>query len=504
MKKLILFASLLGVSLGLSAAISEFPYTADWKYASDAIGNNAGYATDDPSYYDLGGWILSPAPGSEASVRPFVIPFTGGAPIANALQFKYDSTDEGKVAYAISPEFDFSNETKLQVISFKCGKNDPSATYYNLDVVYTTNYTGDASTTEWTEVGTALIEDSQYGMGSSGLASITLRSSIVGANARLALRACNSNPAITPIGMSFRVTNFKVDLEDKPAVYDLPYTASWQYKSEYLTSDGATINTDVISTSDIQKDEAYMDLGGWVNYKEKGSKIWAVVVSKGVQSVNFMEWTDDCISNPGSVKTWFISPKINFSDETVTKTVSFAAGKEKAEMLYSNLSFYYSTDYTNDVKAATWQEVDKNIIPDDQAGVGTSKLTAYEKVLDIVAPEVTFAIVGDVYNTASTQTSQTKARLYNFKITTTSPTGINDIAADRDADVTIIADGDALYVAAAQKVAKVAVVNAAGAVVMNVAAPEGAFSTARLNNGVYIAVVTLADGRTVAKRFVKH
>ncbi len=110
---------------------------------------------------------------------------------------------------------------------------------------------------------------------------------------------------------------------------------------------------------------------------------------------------------------WLISPAINCSGTKNIK-VAFKAGWNKAQS--SNISLYYSTDFSGDQAAANWTLVEEKIIPDSHPyGFKTAGFIPCNFKIKVNAQKVHFAIRYSKHNVP--EDVQNEIRVSNFKIT---------------------------------------------------------------------------------------
>jgi hypothetical protein len=503
---------MLCASLSAQTVINQFPYSANWKYQDGQLANDANKGTylADSTLYDLGGWSVP----VESGIRPFYISVSSGAEVGNALEF-VDGQQAGtpQISYIVSPVFDFSDKGYSQVITFKCGHQSASAAISNLELLYTTEYTGNPATTEWTSLKDHLIPADQAGLGDSKLASVSVTADITSPTAVLAIRAAEDEDytGSTSTQTKIRVTTFKVALTEKEVVETLPYNAKWSYKAELVNPADSTFIDQTLTLTD----QSYWDLGGWSSVVEAKTKYFGPLNNSftidGVkiyrQVPNTVEWTDGCRSaNTKDAIAWFISPKIDFSGDN-TKYITFQVGKEVADQLYSNISLYYSTDYAGDYSKATWTLLQSNLVPADQAGLDVTTMTKKEIELALNAPTVTLAFKGAPQDGGTIGGKQTKIRIRELAVSTEKiETGISTVTAQDETEGVSVyptAANDLVNIASAKAVKSIDVVNISGQTVARAAGSASQISVAQLPAGFYTVVVHLADGTQAARRIIK-
>ena len=505
-KKFFTLISALIIGGSLSAeTIETFPYTADWKYADESnIGSNTGKPTDDQSLYNLGGWTSIAGQGD----KPFYIAFSKGAPLSNTMEFVDGQQTSIKISYLVSPVFNFSDEATSQIISFKCGKENTAIS--NLELLYTTNYTGDVNTTEWTPIKANLIPEDQSGLGDSKLTTISVTTNITSPTVVLAIRAAKDDnySGDTSAQTKIRVTKFQISLEEKELIESIPYEAKWNYKPELINAADSTF-IDQENYSEIIKESSNWEFNGWASYREAKSRDFSILTNKNDKGLyrqipNTVEWTDNCKNNPGTIN-WFISPKIDLSAGG-TKYIQFYTGKEAADQLYSNIELLYSLDYKDDYQTATWISIKKNIIPAEQAGLDNTTMVNVNEPLNLVANSVTFAFKAAPQENGTVGAKQTKIRIKDFKILDEDTTTSIENTKANDTSVNIYPNPTQgiLNVSADQAITNIIITNIGGQTIMQIAQPAGQISIANLPTGYYQALIILSDGSQVVKRIVKR
>ncbi|MGN0035896.1 MAG: choice-of-anchor J domain-containing protein [Bacteroidaceae bacterium] len=154
MKKQLICAFVLLCGAALAQAQEKLPYKANWQYKAEAVADDgtvteadpkAGRYLSDQSTWDLGGWTSV----ATEYRNMFYIGITKGTPIANTMEYVDGQQKQNSTAWLISPALDFSAAAD-KTISFKCGKEADDQCSSVLEVLYTTDFTGDPTTTEWT------------------------------------------------------------------------------------------------------------------------------------------------------------------------------------------------------------------------------------------------------------------------------------------------------------------------------------------------------------------
>ena len=414
MKKIQLLLLLAVMTVAIQAQ-ELLPYAANWKYQADAIAANGTVNTADPeagnpksdqTKYDLGGWTTS-------GLRPFYIAVSSNKPISNTMEFvdaKQSPTEY--TSFLVSPALNFNNKT-LKTITFNCGKNNDDQKSSNLEVLYTTNFTGDITTTEWISLKTDILP--LTGMRQPNLGgNITIVTDIVAPKVYVAIKAYKATQyEVGGSQAKIRVTAFTVTEKE---IKTIPYTATWQHKEEYIGTDGIFKDQNIVT--DLGKpavdQEKYYNLGGWESIATTGNRPFYIPTTGSTGSkkevFNAMEYYCTTATDETS---YMISPIFNFPENT-EKTLSLLCGRENSGIT-AQLELVYSTDYTGDASTATWISLKENLIPNEQAGVGPSKLVSISVTTNLVAPSVVIAVRA-AKTEAATQIGG-KLRIANFTIT---------------------------------------------------------------------------------------
>lgn len=408
-KSVLLTIALFSIVPLLWAENVESPlYQADWHYKGEALDAdtvlqskdpNAGKYSSNQEMYELGGWESVSAEG-----RPFYIGISQKKPIANTMEFVDNKqTGNGYTAYLISPELDFSS-SHIKVISFLCGKEADNQKTSQIEVLYTTNYTGDASTTTWEILKEGFIPTTGF----PPQENIHVTTLLSERGVRIAIRACKTgNAAETNAKQAkIRISGFNIT---ERTIQAIPHTANWVYKAEALNDDG-TVKTEIDpKPGTAQSDQTAYDLGGWESISTEDRPFF-IAVSSSKPLSNTMEYRSSTASDQTS---YMISPFINFSANSL-KTISLKCGKEAAN-IKTQLELIYSTDYAGNPTSATWHTIKTNLIPAEQAGIGSSKLAEVTARIDLITPYAVVAI--RVVKDKNTPEDGKKIRITNFKIT---------------------------------------------------------------------------------------
>lgn len=414
MKKIQLLILLAIMAVAIQAQ-EPLPYVANWKYQADAIAADgtvttadpkAGSPTSDQTKYDLGGWTTS-------GLRPFYIATSKKAPIPNTMEFvdaKQSPTEY--TSFLVSPALNFNNNT-LKTITFNCGKDNDDQKSSNLEVLYTTNFTGDVTTTEWISLKTDILP--LTGMKQPNLGgNITIVTDIVAPKVYVAIKAYKATQyEVGGSQAKIRVTAFTVTEKE---IKTIPYTAKWQHKEEYIGTDGIFKDQNIVT--DLGKpavdQEKYYNLGGWESIATAGNRAFYIPTTgkEGSKKEVFNAMEYFC-STATDETSYMISPIFNFPENT-EKTISLRCGKNELGIT-AQLELIYSTDYTGDASTATWVSLKKDLIPDDQKGTSVDGMPIISATTNLVAPSVVIAVRA-AKKTAATQIGG-KLRIANFTIT---------------------------------------------------------------------------------------
>ncbi len=512
MKKI--YALIAAVAMATTTFAQEaLPYSANWQYKAEALNADgevtdaeAGKPTADQSFYDLGGWVSVKTAGS----RPFYIAVSSKKPVENTMEFVDAQQDPTiNTSFLISPALNFGNES-VKTISFKCGKDADDQLSSRLEVLYTTDYTGDPKTTEWTSLKANILPGT--GLKATTMGEITVTTEVVASSVYLAIKADKATEDFSQGAKQakIRVTQFKVTEKEKEINAQLPYEAKWAYKAELINALDSTFvpGFDSTNAGSYKEDPSNLDLNGWVSISEAGDRKFTVLANKNTegnkrQVPNTMEWTDNKQSKENT--TWFVSPKIDFS-ATGDKYINFQIGREAIDQKISNVDLLYSTDYVDDVKTATWTTIKSQLVPEDQVGLNPADGELTENLLAVINekvtinnPGVTIAFKAAKVESVSTPgDKQTKIRIRNFKITVdTDPNSIINNETTKAA--AFVANGE-LNIVNAEEVAKVELYNIAGQSAMIVAQPANTVSLNGITNGIYLVRLIMADGSSVTTK----
>lgn len=499
--------TLAAAALFSAAAIAQeaLPYEANWQYKAEAIADDGTVTTADPDagkptsnqeLYNLGGWTSI----AETGNRPFYIGASSGKPITNTMEFVDNKQpEEGAItSWLVSPELNF-NANSVKTISFKCGKEADNQTTSILELVYTTNYTGDVTTTEWT----TLKADIQpvTGMTAAKMGEVNATCNVQAANVVVAIKATKSSIAYIEGAKQakFRVTAFKVteEAQEESNAITLPYEAKWSYKAELIIpADSTFVDTfDSSNAGSYKEDPANLDLDGWFNVKEEGDRQFCVVANKNAadkkrQVPNTLEWTDNKQTKTNT--TWLVSPTFDFS-VAGDKYINFQTGREAIDQQASNIDLLYSTDFAGDVTTATWNTIIANVVPADQTGLAPADVEGSDAaaLMAVINEKVAFTdkavtLAFKAHATGGAAgAKQTKIRIRNFKVLLQNPSSIRNAAAEGIS--AYVADGRLVVCG---EVAKAEVYNVAGQAV----------NAESLSNGLYLVRLTAIDGSVATSK----
>lgn len=266
----------------------------------------------------------------------------------------------------------------------------------------------------------------------------------------------------------------------------IPYKANW------------------IALPDAEKDEnkgkptanqSLWDLGGWVSVTEAGDRPFYMTVSNSVHVGNNMEFADN--KQTKEYTSWLISPAIDCSSEG-ENIVSFRTNKENLTNVSSNISLFYSLDYTGDVSSATWIPLAENVIPADAAGLAPEKMTLVERALNMKESKVYFGI--KAHNSGlPAGTKQAKIRVTEFEINT--PNSLDNVT---DLDIKVYPNPvkDIININSDETIEKAEIFNVSGQNVLS-ASFTNQISVTSLPAGYYILKVKLENGKAATHTFIK-
>ncbi len=498
MKKNLLLSSLL-LSATFAMANEPLPYAADWKYAEGKfeLDGNSGNPGSDHALYDLGGWEGQITAGE----RNFYIAISKGNPLANTIEFVDNKQTPQQTVYMVSPAFDFS-AFSVKTITMKAGIQSATARNTNLELLYSTDFSGDATTATWTSIKGDLIPNTQSGLAENDLENITVNADIQAPTIHIAIKfdkAANADEEATE-QTKMRVMSFSITESEKVATVNLPYKSDWRYNSQVMNPVDTTLNFDVDpNIGKYSANQSFYELGGWINEAQEGGRPYFLAKSGDKALINTFEFVDNKQSKP--VTNWLISPAFNFS-EPGDKYISLMAGKSEITQLSSNLDIVYTTNYTGDVATTEWTMLAEEIVLKDSVGMSEVAMITTEKVLSITADEVVFAIKGRKYLEAGS--SQTKIRFRNFVIDYQPiATGVESTTAATAVSVYPNPSKDMFTISAAEEVTNIKMTNIAGSVVMDIAFPGNTIMIDHLNQGIYPAYITLANGEVARVKIIK-
>ena len=498
MKKNLLLSSLL-LSATFAMANEPLPYSSDWKYAAGKFEQdvNKGNPNSDHALYDLGGWEGQITAGE----RNFYIAISKGNPLANTLEFVDNKQTPQQTVYIVSPAFDFS-AFSVKNITFKAGIQSETARNSNLELLYSTDYAGDATTATWTSIKENLIPETQSGLASNDLENITLNADIQAPTVHIAIKidkSENADEAATE-QTKMRIMDFTITESEKVATLNLPYKSDWRYNSEVMSPIDTTLNFKLDpNIGKYSANQSFYELGGWTNFSEEGGRPYFLAKTGSKALINTFEFVDNKQSTP--VTNWLISPAFNFS-QPGDKYISLMAGKSAIDQLSSNLDLLYTTNYTGDATTTEWTVLAEDIVLKDSVGMSESAMETTERILSITADQVVFAIKGSKYLTVGKQ--QTKIRFRNFVIDYQPiATGMENTTAATTVSVYPNPAQDMITINATEEVTNIKITNIAGGVVMDTAFPGKTIMIDHLNQGIYPAYITLANGEVARVKIIK-
>ncbi|MGL5920093.1 MAG: T9SS type A sorting domain-containing protein, partial [Bacteroidales bacterium] len=195
--------------------------------------------------------------------------------------------------------------------------------------------------------------------------------------------------------------------------------------------------------------------------------------------------------------SWLISPAINCSTEG-EKIISFKTNKENLVNISSNISLFYSLDYSGDVTTATWIPVAENVIPSDAAGLAPDKMTFVEKTLNIKEDNVVFGIKAHASGAAA-GTKQAKLRVTGFEINL--PNSLDNVT---DLGIKVYPNPvtDIININSDEAIEKAEIFNVSGQNVLS-ASYTNQISVTSLPAGYYILKVKLENGKAATHTFIK-
>lgn len=417
MKKIQLLILLAAMAVAIQAQES-LPYAANWNYQNKYIGddgsvsvpddNNAGKWNANQNYWDIGGWTSVNTEGE----RLFFVPLSSGNKIENTMEFGDRQQSPSQTAFLISPALYFGNQS-IKTISFKCGKNKDDQKSSNLEIVYTTNFTGDAATTEWVSLKANILP--QTGLKVDAMGNVIITTNITAPSIHIAIKAykATENFGVGEKQAQIRITAFTVTEKE---IKTIPYTAKWQHKEEYIGTDGIFKDQNIVT--DLGKpavdQEKYYNLGGWESIATAGNRAFYIPTTgkEGSKKEVFNAMEYYC-STATDETSYMLSPIFNFPENT-EKTISLRCGKNELGIT-AQLELIYSTDYTGDASTATWVSLKKDLIPDDQKGTSVDGMPIISVTTNLVAPSVVIAVRA-AKTEAATQIGG-KLRIANFTIT---------------------------------------------------------------------------------------
>ncbi|HEY0092262.1 MAG TPA: choice-of-anchor J domain-containing protein [Flavobacterium sp.] len=108
-------------------------------------------------------------------------------------------------------------------------------------------------------------------------------------------------------------------------------------------------------------DNVVLDIVDWTNYAEAGTALWK---TQEFDDNVYAEFSGYQTNNASNI-AWLVSPKIELPSNSET-FLRFAVSQSFVSSPANKLEVFISTDFTGDVEAATWNQVNANI-PDSDA-----------------------------------------------------------------------------------------------------------------------------------------
>lgn len=492
-----------------TANIQTLPYHADWKYIDGGLAQDvdAGKPTSDNSLYNLGGWSICQTSGTQ----PFFLAITTKDGIKEEVVNTFEFWDNKQnptqnTSFLVSPAFDFSTNSD-KTISFKYGRENTINRTSNLEVLYSTDFTGDANTCTWISLKKNLISDTQAGIGESRMETATIKLPLVAPKVYIAIKADKDETFTeTPEKqVKIRVTKFAVTEEAKENIQSLPYEALWTYQPEMLLDENLTLNLAKDPNAGTSKaNRAYYELNGCEAPTTTGTSPFFLTRSKETLILNTLEFTDNKQPSSNMATSWIVTPALDFS-VIGDKYISLRCGKENKDQCSSNLDLLYSTNYEGDVATAEWNTIRAHLIPADTAGLNDMTMLKIEEKINITASKVVIAIRAAKDPQGTTGTKQTKIRVKDLAVTLESiANGIEENKVENNATLFPNPAKEILNIATGQAIEQIAIYSLTGAKVFVQNYPSSAISIADLAAGSYIVRIQFTDGTTQSSRLIKE
>lgn len=510
MKKL--YALFAATALSVAAmAQTALPYEANWKYKAEnlaedgtlkaGVDENAGKPDANQDLYDLAGWNIS-------GLRPFYIPVSNNAPIANTMEFVDGKQEKEYTSFLVSPALDFSKNS-VKTITFNLGKEKEDQNTSVIDVLYTTEYNGDPAKATWNTLKEEIIPAQGMKVPNLGGSEMVV-TELSAPTVYIAIKARKATNCVAGEKQAkIRITKFQITEEEKTVNAALPYQAVWSYKAELINAaDSTFIDQEAAANAGGYKDDpTRLELNGWTSVKVEGDRWFCVAANKNAaelkrQIPNTVEWSDNKQAKANT--TWFVSPKINFAVEG-EKTINFQIGREKEDQQSSNMDLLYSTDYIDDVKTATWTTIKTSILPKEQVGLqpyngeeGENFMHVVAEKVNINADNVTIAFKARKEEGGQAGEKQAKIRIHNFNIQLEGAgTSISNTTSE--AVSAFVANGELNLIG---DVAKVELYNIAGLKAMEAIRPTNSINVSNLTNGIYVIRLTSANGQVATHKVI--
>jgi hypothetical protein len=113
----------------------------------------------------------------------------------------------------------------------------------------------------------------------------------------------------------------------------------------------AYVPVKVAETFSKGADNSLLNIAGWTNFNEVGTKKWMIQVYSGNGYAEFNPYASNELSNVG----WLVTPELDLNDGKAAHTLTFRASQSYVSSSANSLEVLISTDYNGtNVLAATW------------------------------------------------------------------------------------------------------------------------------------------------------
>lgn len=240
--------------------------------------------------------------------------------------------NQAGVTYLVSPEIDMTNTGNAYILLNMAINYERADVNANNSVLITPNYTGDASTTEWTQ----LSYDAE-GLGTSFTFTekgINIPTEFIGKKVRIALRhTCSASQSST-----------------------------WEVKKMQVlegTYESSTPDPEEPAEGEFLSQDFSNSLGNFTSISSTGTLSWYNDFSSAMIT-GYQDFDGDGNKeNQGGV-TYFVSPAFTIENTTAAHVaVNMALNYERAD-INTNNAILISKDYTGDVNTATWTQLTYN------------------------------------------------------------------------------------------------------------------------------------------------